>query len=229
MVFCICHAACGKSFPDQLIETELVSGHGLLHFYRKSADIGRTDGLMCILDLTVRCFLRLTLTQIILSIGLSNIGNCLCSGFVGDSGGICTQVSDHTDGSLTFDVNSFIKLLSQTHGLGCGEVQYLGSFLLQGTGGKRKRCLLGTLTFFHISYRKFCIFQSCQHLIHLFSGVDLHLFFGGSVKFCCHRLLLTGYLELCVQAPVLFRHKCIDLFFPVCNDPKSCRLYTACA
>ena len=72
---------------------------------------------MCVLDLTVRRFLSLTMTQIILAISLTNIGNCLCSSFIRYTGGIRTQIRDHTNRSLSLNINSFVKLLSQPHGL----------------------------------------------------------------------------------------------------------------
>ena len=183
---------------------------------------------MCILNLFIIFFSRTGISYIILSIRSFNIFCCHSYCFICYSCGIRTQIRDHTNRSLSLNIDSFVKLLSQPHGLWCRKIQHLGSFLLQSTGSKRKRCFLSTFSFFHICHRKCCILQSSQHLIHLFSGVNLHLFFGSSIKFCRHWLLLTSHLKLCIQAPILFRYKCIDLFFPVCNDPERCRLYTAC-
>ena len=62
------------------------------------------------------------------------------------TGRICTQISDHTYCAAALDIHAFIQLLCQTHGLLCRKIQCLCSLLLQSTGSKRKRRILGTFS-----------------------------------------------------------------------------------
>ena len=137
-----------------------------------------------------------------------------------NTGGICTQVCDHTYRSGTFQIHSLVKLLRQAHGLLGGEIKHFAGFLLQGGGGKRQRSLSGFLTVLYLTYPKGSSLQFLLDLQQLSLGRNVDLFLQGSVIMCCHGLFLPFDRKLCIQSPVFFRNKCIDLIFSVTDDTK---------
>ena len=84
---------------------------------------------------------------------------------------------------MPFDIYALIKLLGDTHGLLGGKVQYLGSLLLQGTGGKRNRRFLAAFSVLYIFHYIILALQSSQDLIQLFFFMNGNLFIPGTVKF----------------------------------------------
>ena len=173
---------------------------------------------MCILDLLSAILSFCRCRYIILSVILFNIflRHDLC--FCRYSGGIGTQIGDHTHSTAALDINSFIELLCQAHRLLCGKIQHLAGLLLQGRCGKGKRRFLYTLSLFHFAYLKLCILQLCHDLIQLFSGGNVYLTVFRAIIFSDQRLLFSFYEKRCIQCPVLFRNKIVDLILSVTDD-----------
>ena len=162
------HPAGHKPLPDQLIEPELVSGKRILHLGRCAGHICRPDSLVGVLDVPsvpAPCICR---RHKFLSVVLGDVRAHAGVRLLGDPGGVGTQVGDHTHGAVPFDIHAFIELLGDPHGLGRGEVQRLGSLLLQGTGGKGNGHLLGPLALLYFFHTIPGVFQVCQDLLHLF-------------------------------------------------------------
>ena len=117
LIYRRCHTACCKTFPDQLIQAELISGKGIFHHCRCTIDIGWTDGLMCILDFCAGLFGSCLCCKIIFTVIFSDVLMCLCICFLGNADRVCTQVSDKTDRSLSLHIHTFIELLGDSHRL----------------------------------------------------------------------------------------------------------------
>ena len=149
MVFCIRHTTGRKPFPDQLIQTELISGQRILNGSRKSSDIRRTNGFVGILDLFVSFFFGCLFSfgrHIGISISFLNIFCCCSRCLLRNTGGVRTQVGDDSYGPKSFHINAFIELLGQTHSLRSGKIQHLRRLLLKRTGRKGQRCFLRPLS-----------------------------------------------------------------------------------
>ena len=174
-------------------------------------------------------FFRLggSLRDIIFSVIGSYIGSCRLVGFLGDTGGIGTKVGNQTHGTAALDIDSFIELLSDPHGLLGGKIQNFGCFLLQRTGREGKGRFLDALAFFHIADLVLGIFQLLQNFVDLLLAVEQEFLFVCSIKFCLQRLFLPGDIKICVQGPVLLRNKGVDLLLPVRNNAKGHRLHTS--
>ena len=82
---------------------------------------------MRILNLFVPVFSGRTasLREICFSVCVLYINRSRLRGFLGNPGGIRTQIGDDSNCSLSFNINPLIELLRQTHGLGCGKIQHL--------------------------------------------------------------------------------------------------------
>ena len=82
---------------------------------------------MGILYLLIRFLLRpaFFLRKVFLSVSFPDVACRRLCRLVGDTGGICTQIRDDTNGSLPFNINSFLDLLCQTHGSEDKKIQYL--------------------------------------------------------------------------------------------------------
>ncbi len=102
------HPACRKPLPDQLVQPELVPGQGILQGCRSPCDIRRTDGFMGILDLLLGLLRRAAGRGILFPVGPGDVLPCRRVRLVRDPGGVGTQISDHTHGSVSLDIDSFI-------------------------------------------------------------------------------------------------------------------------
>ena len=229
LIDCVCHLAGRKAFPDKLIETELLPGQGILDRRRSPGQVRGTDGLMGILNLFAAGFRVVSGRHIRFSIiGRDIIAGCLCR-LLGHSGGIGTQIGNQGYGTAALDIHAFIKLLRHAHGLLGGEIQRLGSLLLQGTGGKRKRRLLYALPDLYLADLIGNSVQFFQDLIHLLFGADCHFSFLRSIEMRLQRFFSAICQKIRVQRPVFLRYKRVNLLFPIRNQPERYRLNTACA
>ena len=151
--------------------------------------------------------------------------SCHCICFFRDTGGIGTQVGNQSNSTLSFDIYSFIQLLSQTHCLLGRKVQCLGSFLLQSAGSKWKRSFFTSLSLFYFTDLIRYTFQFFHDAICFFSGGNRHLLFFFSVELCNQRFLFSRNFKYSIQWPVFFRNKCIDFFLSVRYNPQRNGLY----
>ncbi len=220
------HPACHKPLPDQLIQSELVSGKRFLDLQRNPGDIGRTDRLVGILDLLSALLFLAGLRCVLCPVFLPDKSAGRLRRLVGDSGGIRSQIGNDTCGAVALDIYALIQLLRQPHGLLRGKVQYLAGFLLQRGGGKRQRRLLDSLAVFYRGHLVLCLIQYLLDLLQLFSGRDRLLRLRSTVILGQKRLLLSGHRKGSIQRPVLFRNKGVDLLFSVADDAQRHRLDT---
>ena len=130
LIDCRRHAACHKTFPDQLVKPELIPGQRLLEFKRRPADIRRSDRFVGILNLLFTALLLLGARSIR---GAVPSGDKLLRGsfrLCGHSGGIRTQISDNTHRTVSLDIDTLIELLCQPHRFLGRKVQYFACLLL---------------------------------------------------------------------------------------------------
>ena len=200
-VYSIRHPAGRKSPPDQLIKSELVPGKGLLYSRRRSRDICRTNRFVCVLGIPVHivgCLLPVG--------GISEFSRDILPGcsirLDGYSCGIRSQICDKTDRSLAFDIDAFIELLRDPHGLRRGKIQRLGSLLLQRAGREREGCFFDPLAVLYISNLILCMLEFFTDRPSLFLRGDRHLPVR-SEEMRGNRLFLTADIELRIDRPVL--------------------------
>ena len=105
---------------------------------------------MGILDLCARLLFIIPVENVPASVLFFNKLSCCFICFFRNTRGICTEICDKTDGTVSLYINTLIQLLGQTHGLLGGKIQRLGGLLLQRTGRKRKRRLLRPLSALYI-------------------------------------------------------------------------------
>ncbi len=181
---------------------------------------------MGILYLTPALFFRHLLRHIGAAVFCLNICRRRLSCFLRYSGGIGTQVGDNTHRAVAFDIYAFIELLGNAHGLLGREIQHLARLLLERRCGKGHRRLLCALSRFFIRDPPVRAFAFFQNLLQFLLISDNCLFIAMSVIPGSQRLFLSLHLQHRIQCPVFFRHKSIDLLFPLADNPKGGRLYS---
>ena len=146
----VCHLACQKAAPDQLIQPVLVVCQAGTHPLGVQLHMGGADGLVGILGTGLGLVHMERAVVIFLSVAVGNKVRRGGHGFVGKAQRVSTHIGDKAQGALALHVHAFIQLLCQHHGALGGHVQLPGSLLLQGRGskGRRSRALLFRL--FHI-------------------------------------------------------------------------------
>ena len=221
------HTAGRKTLPDQLIQPELIPCKRILQGSRCPADISRTDRFMCVLDLLVAISALLPGCCIFFSICRGNIFPRRCVCLISDSGRIRTQIGDHTDCSVPLNINSFIQLLRNAHRLLCSKIQSFCSLLLKSTCGKRERRFADTLALLYISNLKLSVLNLRQYLAKLLFRMDCYPVFICSIKLCRERTFFSFHLQNCIQSPVFFRNKRVDLIFSVSHKTQRYRLHSS--
>ncbi len=221
------HATRRKTFPDQLVQAELVTAQGLFQIRGCAADVRRPDRLVRILYLLVLLLLRHDLGCILIPVIPGDILPGRCHRLVGDPGGVCSQIGDDADRPLPFQLHALVELLCQAHRLLRREIERLARLLLQCRCGERQRCLLDALALLDILHFKAGTLEIFQDFVHLLLGRDLCLFVSHAIVLGNQRLFFALDLERRVERPVLFRDKCIDLILPVTDDAQRHRLHPA--
>ena len=154
---------------------------------------------MCILNVLSFFLFTLPHCHIGFSVMFADKASCHCICFFRDTGGIGTQVGNQSNSTLSFDIYSFIQLLSQTHCLLGRKVQCLGSFLLQSAGSKWKRSFFTSLSLFYFTDLIRYTFQFFHDAICFFSGGNRHLLFFFSVELCNQRFLFSRNFKYSIQ------------------------------
>jgi hypothetical protein len=108
IILCSTHAACHKSFPNQLIQTEQIPGKLLLDSNRHPVQIRGTDSFVGILNLLAVLLLRCCSGLVFFTVMNINKFRCLCLRLFGYTGRIGTQVGDQTNSALSLDIHTFI-------------------------------------------------------------------------------------------------------------------------
>ena len=77
---------------------------------------------------------------------------CLDQRLLGDAGGVGTHIGNQSQGSEVAQFESFVQLLGDHHGLGSGEPEFAGRFLLQGACNERRVRLPLLFAAHHVAY-----------------------------------------------------------------------------
>ena len=139
---------------------------------------------MRVLDLSGGFLGLILLQHIVRAEGVLHICTCCRVGLVRDPGGIRTQVCDQAHSALSLDIHALVQLLGDPHGLLSGEIQHLGGFLLQGTGGERNRRLLAAFSVLYIFHHIILSLQLGQDLVLLVFFMNGDFFIARAVKLC---------------------------------------------
>ena len=145
---------------------------------------------------------------------------------ISQPGGVRSHIGNKT-GRVSADGNAFIQLLGHHHGTAGGKVQLMGSFLLQGTGGKRRQCTAGNRFAerrFHFVSGLLQIVFHCQRFLSVMH-FQLHTVFLNG--FCFKQRRLSLFTQLCFDRPEFFGHKIRNGLIPVGDDLHRHRLNAA--
>ena len=140
--------------PDQVVQAALVVGKAVDDAVGGAAGLGRADRLVRFLGV-------LDLADVLARRGRDVVGAVGVFHMLADGGngfpGHLDAVGPHVGyqaGGLTVDVDAFIELLRQPHGLLRTEPEFPGCFLLQGGCGERRRRVTAYPLLFHRSDRE---------------------------------------------------------------------------
>ena len=148
----------------------------------------------------------------------------LCFRFIRDPNRIRSDIRYQTYGSMSFDLNTFVELLRYHHRFSRGKVDFISGILLHAAGGKRSRSFSNTILLIQRAYDIWIFLQFFQNCIVLVFIINGKLFSLTLCQFCCKNLIL---LKISIDNPEFLRLEVLDFVFPVADDLKCCRLYTA--
>ncbi len=150
---------------------------------------------------------------------------CRLLGFCGNSYGVGSDVGHKTHGALTLYFHALVELLRNHHGLLCCKSQLVRRILLQAAGGKRCKRFAAPLLPDDFRCDIFAGFQSRKRLVRFFLASDGDFLILIFCKPSGENLVL---LEIHIDIPIFFWHKCLDFVFSIANDLQCCRLNPAC-
>ena len=128
---------------------------------------------------------------------------------------------------MTTQLDTFIELLCQHHGLAGGKAQFAGSILLQGTCGKGGGGLALALTLFHLVHQQFLLLKILYQCFRCLLIVQVKFFPVHMRKLCLEhgRPVLA---QLHAYRPVFHGLKGLNFLFPVADKLDCYGLHTAC-
>ena len=214
----ICHLGGQEPAPDQLIQPVLVLGQAPLNPLRVQLHMGGADGLVGILG-TGFGFEGMEASIVVGStIPAFDKAFRRSHSLVAEPQGVGTHIGDQTQGAFPFHIHAFIQLLGNGHGALGGHVQLPGSLLLQGRGGKRRRCGALLLRPLHTLHRKLLTGDVSNDGIHLCLVFQLD-FLGIAVIPGSKGTGLLHQGQIHVQRPILLGLEGSDFVFPVHHQP----------
>ena len=148
------------------------------------------------------------------------------SGLGSQTGGVGSHVGNETCRTFTH-IHPFIQLLGYHHGATGRKVQFMGCFLLQGTGCKGRQRTAGNVfaegRFHFIS----SLFQVGFHSQGILGVMQFQLRPGFFHNLGRKDRCLGIFPQFCPDGPEFFRYKFGNGLIPVGNDLYRYRLYTA--
>ena len=105
--------------------------------------------------------------------------------------GIGSQISYETNSAVSFNIHTFIQLLSDAHCFLCWKIQKFWCFLLQCTRCKRQRRFLRSLSVFNIVNFVWLTFKFRKNMFQLLLRPNIYLFLFFSIELCCQRLFFS--------------------------------------
>ena len=138
-----------------------------------------------------------------------------------DTSRVSTHIRNQTLYART-DVNPFIALLSQHHGLASTEINLISCILLHRGGRIGQRSIASTLFLFDAVDYKVITLEVRKDVFDLVVVSQLHFFTVHSIEAGLE--LTSSFLEGSVNCPVFFWFEGIDFIFPVDNQLECNRL-----
>ena len=138
-----------------------------------------------------------------------------------------SHIGNHTEGTETGHIHTFIQLLRHFHRALGLETEFARGFLLHGRGDEGRLRRLFAHALCNGLHLIFCAFQFCQNGIGFFFIGQFYLFAVFAVKSGFKLFFGGGRHQFCRNRPILLRHKGTDFFFPVYNEPERNRLHPA--
>ena len=170
--------------------------------------------------ITVKVVPQIFLSEIV---GDILCGSCFC--FCRDTDGVGSQIGDETRGTALSDVDTFIQLLGNHHGLLGIEVQLVGCLLLQAAGGEG---CVGLLQSGLVHDVRDLILPCCKLLQDRIIGFLIRYIQFASLPGHQFGSKLLSLHELCGYDPVLLGIEPEDLLLPVAYDLQCGGLYSSC-
>ncbi len=151
------HLAGDGALPDQRVQTELIRFDLLFDVGGQNARRGRADRLVRFLGvLRLGAIDPRLLRESLLPVQLHDDFANLADGFLREIERVRAHVGDEADGALA-DVDAFVQLLRNAHGLLRAEAELARGFLLQGRGRERRRRIAAALLAVDPQYGEFAL------------------------------------------------------------------------
>ena len=147
--------------------------------------------------------------------------------FVGDAGGVGSDVGDQTLTALAGDFHALVELLGDLHGLLGGEAQLAAGLLLEVRGGEGCGGELAALALLDDGHAERRVPAGVHHGLGLLLVVQLGLVAAEAGEASADLRLADG--EGRGDGPVLLGHEDIDLLLAVADHLRGHRLHAACA
>ena len=140
------------------------------------------------------------------------------------------HIGDETDLALA-DVDAFVQLLRDAHGLLRAEAQFAGGLLLQGRGRERRRGIALALLAIDVEHLEFAVRGVLQRAFDL-AGLPLRrktelLYLGALILDQLARKLLLRMFKLGIDGPVLTRHERRDFVLALADHAQGGTLHAA--
>ena len=111
----VCHLACDKSFPDELVKLVLLGSKAVLDSFWSNLGGRGTYSFVSVLCACLGLVYLRRRRQIIFAVCSLNVFVSRSPCLVGNSQAVCSHVGDKTHSAHALDLNAFIKLLSGSH------------------------------------------------------------------------------------------------------------------
>ena len=219
---CGLHLARYESFPDKLVDLVLIGCKVSTDLLRLEVYVGGTDSFVSVLCSGL-CLVNSGLFCIeLFTVLFTDELTCSILRFSRYTERVCTHVSDKTLYTTVFraDIDTFVKLLSNSHcSLGL-EGKLLGCFLLECRCDKRRCGSLCSCRSCYVRYLEAAALDSINNLTCLLAVFKLDLAILITVELNC-KGLTVGREKLYVDSPVFNGNEALDLVFALNDD--SCR------
>ena len=220
------HLTCDKARPDQLIQLVLVRGKVLTDLVRQQLNVGRTDGFVRVLRVSLGSeYARLAGIELV----AVTPADKTCGGggrLIRQTERVGTHIGDQTGQAVLTQFDAFIQLLRNAHRAAWGHVELAAGLLLQGRGDERRRRAALFLAALDLAHDKRAAFHRVHHGLRLFLVFQLDL--AGLVSVIAGgELAAVRGLQQRLDRPVFFGYERADLVFPVHNQTGRDALHAA--
>ena len=208
------HLAGDKARPDQLIQLVLVGRQVLADLIRQELDVGRADGLVRVLRVSLGLEHARPAGIIFRAVAAADKARRRGGRLVREAQRVGTHVGDQTGQAVFAQLDALVQLLRNAHGAARGHVELAAGLLLQGRGDERRRGAALFLAALDLAHDKRLAGHSGDDRLRLRLVFELRLAVCIAVVAGGELPAVRG-LEQRLDGPVFLGHERADLVFAV--------------